>query len=119
MRVDVGHVGAFDSRGVQAQHPLGLVVVDGHSVQGQQTGDDVDITDERNIAQDGRGRAEQSGNHRLGHEVLRPAYRDLPREGASALDLEQSVDHQVPPKRYGRGCRGCLGTPCERSAVSA
>ena len=97
--VDIGHVSGLDAGRIQPQDALGLVIVDRHTVKGQQARDDVDVTDERNVAQDGGRSAQQGRDHRLGHEILRPTHRDLTVERASALNLEQSVDHQVPPKR--------------------
>ena len=97
--VDIGHVSGLDAGRIQPQDALGLVIVDRHTVKGQQPRDDVDVTDERNVAQDGGRSAQQGRNHRLGYEILRPTHRDLTVERASALNLEQSVDHQVPPKR--------------------
>ena len=93
VRVDVGHMGGLDPGGVEAEHALGLVVVDGDPVQGQQPGDDVDVTYERDVAQHRRRGAQQRRHHGLGDEVLGAAHGDLAGERAPALDLEQSVDH--------------------------
>ena len=70
-------MGGLDTRRVQPQDALGLVVIDGHPVEGQKPRDDVHVADERDVAQQGRRGAQQGRDHRLGHEVLRTAHRDL------------------------------------------
>ena len=86
--VDVGARGDLDVRGVQHHRAAVLVEVGGHAVQAQQVGDDVDIADQGDVVELGRGVGQQGGHHRLGHEVLRAAHCDLPAQWVAALDSQ-------------------------------
>ena len=64
--VDIGHVSGLDAGRIQPQDALSLVIVDRHTVKGQQARDNVDVTDERNVAQDGGRSAQQAATIALG-----------------------------------------------------
>ena len=93
VRVDIGHVRGLDLGGVQLEDTLALIVVDAHTVQAQQSRDHVDVANERDVAQHRGGRSQQGRHHRLGDQILGPADGDLTSQRATALDLEQTVDH--------------------------
>jgi len=89
----VGHVGRLDLGRVKLEDTLALVVVDAHAVQAQKPRDHVHVTNERDIAQHRGRRPQQRRHHRLGNQVLGSADGDLTSQRATALDLEQTVDH--------------------------
>ena len=60
--------------------------VDLHAVQPQQTRDDVDVGNVRDVAQHTGRLPQHRGDHRLGYEVLGPPYGDLSRQRCTAVD---------------------------------
>lgn len=86
MGIDVGNVRRLDVRRVEDELAGLLARADRHSVQLEQSADHADVTDVGHIAQAARAAAEQGGDHRLGHEVLRAADADLALQRGSAMD---------------------------------
>jgi hypothetical protein len=94
VRVDVRDVRGLHVARVEAQDAGLVVVLDAHAVDGQQAGDDLDVTDVGNVQQFRRRLAQQGGHHRFRDEVLRSADRDLAGEGSASLDGQRVADRQ-------------------------
>ncbi len=86
VRVDVRNVRALDVRRVEHQLARLLAGAHGHPVQLEQPAHDPDVADVGNVAEPAGFAAEQSGDHGLGHEVLRTADTDLALERGTAMD---------------------------------
>lgn len=109
MGVDVGDVRALDVGGVEDEFARLLAGTDRHPVQLEQPADDAHVTDVGNVAQPAGFAAEQSGDHGLGHEVLRTTDTDLALERGTAVDKQYIVTdagHESRvPERGGQGAR--------------
>ncbi len=109
MGVDVGDVRALDVGGVEHELARLLAGTDRHPVQLEQPADDAHVTDVGNVAQPAGFAAEQSGDHGLGHEVLRTTDTDLALERGTAVDKQYIVTdagHESRvPERGGQGAR--------------
>lgn len=66
-----GILGQLNLAGSDREVAVLLIVVNLHPVQPQQVRDDVDVANQRNVAQHGCVRGEECSNHDAGPEVLR------------------------------------------------
>src|SRR5690606_13393079 len=119
---DVGrlHVGR-----VEVQDARVGVVLDVDTVQVQESGDDLDVTDLRDVPQHAGGLPQQGGHHRLRHEVLGASNGDGPGQRVAAVHIQQIVHilvvvSFVPMLDWRAGRAGPLGRPddpCPSSPV--
>jgi hypothetical protein len=93
VRVDVGEVRRLDVGGVEDQlaHLGALLHLD--AVHLEEALHDADVADVRDVAQGGRGLAEERGDHRLGDEVLRALELDPALERPPAVDGDPLGGH--------------------------
>ncbi len=78
-------------------------------VQLKQTADDLDVADLRHVVQAARAVAQQCGDHRLGHQVLRAPDPDLTMERGATMHAQNVIAGTTTCRalKTGRDRRGC------------
>jgi hypothetical protein len=83
--IDVDHASLLNVARVESHHTV-FVVRDGNAVQLQESRNDFNIADKRNVFQNARLVGEQRGNHGLGNQVLGTANIDATLERLAAVN---------------------------------
>ena len=97
-----------------------LVVVDGHPVHAQQIRDDVDVANQRHVAELRLLRREQGGHHRLRDQILRSAHGDLTAKWRASQHANLA-DHMRPPMSTAadKVCVYWIGSQSAHSRIAA
>jgi hypothetical protein len=88
VHVDLVDVGSLHIGRIEDQLAVLGAVGDPHAVQLEQPADHLDVADARHVVEMAAAVAEQRRDHRLGDEVLRPAYAHLTPQRSGAVHTQ-------------------------------